>query len=52
MVIDPFSSMNWSPLSVDPQPIITKDGVTVASHVQLFQNKLQNIGAKLMLDAA
>jgi chaperonin GroEL len=34
------------------QPIITKDGVTVASHIRLYNEKIQNIGAKLLIDAA
>ena len=36
VAIDPWSPGEQSALSVDPKPIITKDGVTVAQNVKLF----------------
>jgi len=33
-------------------PIVTKDGVSVAKNIDLLENPLQNIGAKLLIDAA
>ena len=44
-VIDPFEAANFNALSVYPKPIITKDGATVASHVNLLRDRLENIGA-------
>lgn len=59
VVIDPFDAANFSELSVKPQPLITKDGVTVASHLQNLSVKktklekaLVNIGSKLCIDAS
>ena len=60
VVIDPYERQNNSNnLSLQPQPIITKDGVTVAKAINYFSNsnqvlrgRLQNIGAKLLIDAA
>jgi len=53
VVIDPFKASNFNEYSVYPKPIITKDGVTVAKHVDLLGNsKMQNIGARLLIDAA
>ena len=34
------------------KPVITKDGVTVAKAVNKLGNRLQTIGAKLMIDVA
>ena len=44
-VIDPFEAANFNALSAYPKPIITKDGATVASHVNLLRDRLENIGA-------
>ena len=53
VLIDPYEQMNSSNLSNKPDPIITKDGVTVAKYLN-FSGKtpLHNIGAKLLIDAA
>ena len=59
MAIDPFEEKNFNALSVYPLPVITKDGVTVAKAINYLSNtkhpekgRLQNIGAKLLIDAA
>ena len=53
VVIDPFQAANFNQFSVYPKPIITKDGVTVARNVDVLGNdKMQSIGAKLLMDAA
>ena len=52
VAIDPWSPGELSDLSLDPKPIITKDGVTVAENIKLFHNQLKNIGSKLLIDAA
>ena len=59
VAIDPFERMNHNELSVQPQPVITKDGVTVAKAINYLSSKqnvqrgrLQNIGAKLFIDAS
>ena len=51
-VIDPFEVANFNSLSVYPKPVITKDGVTVAQHINLLNDSLENIGARLLIDAA
>lgn len=58
-VIDPFEQSNFNALSIYPLPIITKDGVTVAKAINYLSDpehpergRLQNIGAKLLIDAA
>ena len=35
VAIDPFNNFNYNSLSVKPQPIITKDGVTVAKAINM-----------------
>ncbi len=35
-----------------PKPIITKDGVTVARKIDLLVDRMENIGARLLIDAA
>ena len=40
VAIDPWSPGELSDLSLDPKPIITKDGVTVAENIKLFHNQL------------
>ena len=55
VVVDPFEAANYSGLSVKPQPIITKDGVTVAKYLSRVTREtgcLKNIGSKLLADAA
>ena len=52
VVIDPFEAANFNALAVYPKPVITKDGVTVAQHINLLNDSLENIGARLMIDAA
>ena len=52
VVIDPFEAANYNALAVYPKPVITKDGVTVAQHLNLLNDSLENIGARLMIDAA
>jgi chaperonin GroEL len=57
--IDPFDKANHSELSLKPEPVITKDGITVAKSINYLamardpeRGRLQNIGAKLFIDAA
>ena len=53
VAIDPFERHNSGGLSVDPQPIVTKDGVTVAKYMNFIgTDMLKNVGAKLLIDAA
>ena len=40
VVIDPHSASNFNALSVYPKPVITKDGVSVARHLNLLDSKL------------
>ncbi len=35
-----------------PKPIVTKDGVSVARQINLLSDKIENIGARLLADAA
>ena len=51
-MIDPFEAANFNAMSVQPLPVITKDGVTVATHINLLSDSLENIGARLLIDAA
>ena len=59
VAIDPFEVANFNELSVKPEPKITKDGVTVTKAINYISDaknvekgRLQNIGAKLLIDAA
>ena len=52
VMIDPWNAEQYNELSIYPKPIITKDGVTVASNINMMQNQLHNIGSKLFIDAA
>lgn len=59
VVVDPFEQANFNALSLYPQPIITKDGVSVAKAINILKDntniidgRLSNIGAKLLIDAA
>ena len=52
VVIDPFKEAQFNQLMVYPKPIITKDGVSVARHIDLLSNRLNNLGARLLIDAA
>jgi len=52
VVIDPFKQAQFNQFSVYPKPIITKDGVTVAQNIDLLADRLNNLGARLMIDAA
>ena len=51
-MIDPFEAANFNSLAVYPKPVITKDGVTVATHINLLNDSLENIGSRLLIDAA
>lgn len=51
-MIDPFDPNLYTELSKYPMPQITKDGVTVAKSISKLSNPLQNIGSKLLIDAA
>ena len=59
VVIDPYEKANFNSLSKYPDPVITKDGVTVAKAINYLadssnevRGRLNNIGAKLFIDAA
>ena len=52
VVIDPHKASNFNHFSVYPKPIITKDGVSVARHIDLLANRLHNLGSRLLIDAA
>ena len=52
VVIDPFKQSQIGQFDLYPKPIITKDGVTVARHIDLLSNRLNNLGARLLIDAA
>ena len=52
MTIDPFERANFNEFSVKPKPIVTKDGVSVARQINLLQDQMENIGARLLIDAA
>jgi len=53
VAIDPWKPDMGHADLLAPQPIITKDGVTVAQNIDLLNHgALQNIGAKLLIDAA
>jgi len=52
VAIDPWTPELENDLLNYPKPIITKDGVTVAQNINLSQNQMHNIGAKLLIDAA
>lgn len=59
VVIDPYERANFNALSKYPDPVITKDGVTVAKAINYLassdhqiRGRLNNIGAKLFIDAA
>lgn len=38
VVIDPYEKANFNSLSLYPQPVITKDGVTVAKAINYIKN--------------
>lgn len=59
VMIDPYEKANFNALSKYPDPVITKDGVTVAKAINYLaseenqvRGRLNNIGAKLFIDAA
>ena len=59
VMIDPYEKANFNALSKYPDPVITKDGVTVAKAINYLaseedqvRGRLNNIGAKLFFDAA
>ena len=52
VTIDPWTAESDDPMQLYPKPIITKDGVTVAQNINLMQNQMCNIGAKMLQDAA
>ena len=53
VVIDPFKQAEFNnQFSAYPKPIITKDGVTVARNIDLLSDRLNNLGARLLIDAA
>ena len=52
VMIDPWEPGKYGPLSVYPKPVSTKDGVTVARYVNLLADRQQNMGARLLIDAA
>ena len=56
VTIDPWTpemGASLTDLSKYPEPLITKDGVTVASHIKTLQSdRLSSVGAQLLIDAA
>ena len=52
VVIDPHKDADFNQFAVYPKPIITKDGVSVARHIDLLASRLNNLGSRLLIDAA
>ena len=52
IAIDPYQKSNFNQFSVYPKPVVTKDGVTVARHLNLLKTPLENVGGRLLIDAA
>ena len=58
VTIDPWSpemqsqNLDLQQLQIQPKPIVTKDGVTIAQHINVMGDPLESIGAKILIDAA